>query len=162
MGNKLNELNDFSNAKIGDPVTSIRYGKGVIIIITNDEYYPIHLKFDDDTLFAFSKDGYYLEDEITPDLYKGHGHFNILFVPDVIEEIPIIDKSNYRPYSKFVDLTGKKVIGSMGIYTILASFYDNTYIVSGLKEYTCNTEELFDIFTFEDGSYCGELKEDDI
>ena len=157
MNNKINPINDFSNAKIGDPVTSIRYGKGVIE--EDHQKDMIRIRFDT-KLIVYYRDGLYNRTDVVPELYKGHGHFNILFVHDVIEEIPIVDKSNYRPYSKFVDLTGKKVISNNNeTRLILESNRNLTYT---LPEGNYDAQFLFDYFTFEDGSYCGELKEDKI
>ena len=156
MNNKINPINDFRDAKIGDPVTSVRFGKG---IIEEHTYAACRVRYDT-KLVSYYNDGYYNRSDNAPDLYKGHGHFNILFLPDIIEEIPVIDKSKYRPYTKFVDLTGRKVISNNNeTRLILESNRNGTYT---LPEGNYDAQFLFYYFTFEDGTYCGELKEDNV
>lgn len=72
---------DFSDAKVGDLVTSLIQGHGVIIEISkDDDFYPIMVKFQNDyygleedkDFFLFNADGRYLHGDFAPILFKGH------------------------------------------------------------------------------------------
>ena len=158
---KINPINDFRDAKIGDPVTSIRYGKGFI-----EEIRPTIVKVKFDTKSSpFSINCYYNRTNVFPDLYKGHGVFDIKFIPDKVGCLQVfgtngLTKDNYRLYTKFVDLTGKKVISNNDeTRLILESNRNGTYT---LPEGNYDAQFLFDYYTFEDGTPCGELKEDNV
>jgi hypothetical protein len=44
----MNNLSDFTNAKLGDPVWCLLKGEGVITSITNSAHYPIKVAFQDE------------------------------------------------------------------------------------------------------------------
>ena len=44
----MNNLSDFTNAKLGDPVWCLLKGEGFITSITNSAYYPIKVAFQDE------------------------------------------------------------------------------------------------------------------
>ena len=63
---------DFSDAKVGDKVTSSKYGYGFIRIIDDKKTaYPIEVEFES-TLEWYSLTGFYHYSNLLPTLFKGH------------------------------------------------------------------------------------------
>jgi len=152
METNINPINDFSDAKVGDLVTSIIYGKGKIIEISGDTY-PIHVSFEIDNGSEYSVDGKELIIEIIPTLYKGHIDFKIEPI------LPVIKKFKYRPYSNPNYSLLTRVVKSKfaeSKFVITAVGENNTYFV-GLKLH--GALDLLARFTFEDDTLCGELDE---
>jgi hypothetical protein len=69
--NKLKELSDFSNAKVGDKVYSIRYGEKVITNVFNGKY-PISTENCSHTI-----DGKQYIDDVSPVLFKSNPFIEI-------------------------------------------------------------------------------------
>lgn len=67
-------MNDsyFSNAKVGDKVTSLTFGHGEIVSI-KDPYttYPIEVRFYSSFSENFTMDGLWVVDDFSPNLFKG-------------------------------------------------------------------------------------------
>lgn len=61
---------DFSNAKVGDKVTHIELGRGVITELLQKPY-PIVCVFDGED-YGFTVDGKFLPTDFLPSLFKGH------------------------------------------------------------------------------------------
>lgn len=66
--NKLDH--DFTNAKVGDEVHSVRFGKGVINEIFPGEAYPISVMFSDFSEQGYTIDGKWYKENKEPDLYN--------------------------------------------------------------------------------------------
>ena len=73
---KTKEINNFSNAKVGDLVTDIVFGVGVIKNIDDGSNYPIKVNFNK-TLVLYTTNGRHYVEEIRPRLYKGHLNLSI-------------------------------------------------------------------------------------
>lgn len=146
--NTVNPINDFSTAKVDDKVTSIIYGKGIIVSINFSHEYPITVGFDTRTEISYTLNGRQIKEHNIPTLHKGHIEFDI---------IPKEVKPKYVPYSKpNYSLLGKIVINKQqnNKYIIVGVCIDNVYIIG---YYLCNNDELFNDYVFEDGTPCGEL-----
>ena len=66
---------DFSDAKVGDKVTSSIWGYGVIVYISDCSDYPIRCRFGSYSQYMnreFTLGGHYQISEILPTLFKGH------------------------------------------------------------------------------------------
>jgi len=155
MENNINPLNDFSNAKVGDLVTSIIYGKGIIVTIHDlkTSIYPICVNFTDkEKSTTYSICGRETEDDNIPTLYKGHIDFKIEPI------LPIIKEPNYRPYNKpNYGLLGKVVVSSSGSKSLITSVRDYNHYIVGDEPF--DALYLCSSFKFEDGTPCGELEE---
>lgn len=69
--------------KIGDAVTSIAYGKGVVKDVKEGSIYPIIVHFDEQkTTQTFTEEGRYSELDIVPTLILGH-YDKLKVVPDI-------------------------------------------------------------------------------
>lgn len=76
---------DFSNAKVGDLVTSLMYGHGVIETIDLNSPYPIFVKFykDNGGMYDYKGHdihGFYDRLHFSPTLFKGHIDINSLSI----------------------------------------------------------------------------------
>ena len=72
---------DFSDAKVGDLVTSLTMGYGVITQAhLEDEDYQIYIKFDKGGSDWYIKNGYCQHNHFAPTLFKGHIDINSLQV----------------------------------------------------------------------------------
>jgi len=70
------ETHDFSNAKVGDKVTCLVFGRGIISDIRHCDEYAITVKFNNDVYRRYATDGRYLL-EHNQCLYHGHVDFKI-------------------------------------------------------------------------------------
>lgn len=69
----MNKQNDFSDVKIGDKVTDLRFGHGVIHSISKSAVYPVCVSFgDDESLATYDKNGFYSKLYFAPTLFRGH------------------------------------------------------------------------------------------
>ena len=71
---------DFSNAKVGDLVTSLIYGHGYIVEINDELTYSIVVQFSGDDVESFQRNGTEFCDDFAPTLLKGHIDINSLSV----------------------------------------------------------------------------------
>lgn len=79
----MNPNSDFSDAKVGDLVTSLRHGHGVIVEVLDGFGYTIQASFGygiDEQLDLFMMDGYLLDTDFAPTLFKGHIDINSLSI----------------------------------------------------------------------------------
>ena len=82
---KLVKLNsDFTNAKVGDKVSMIGEGIGVIENIIPEDTFPIKCNIDDDKR-SFTTKGYWREHDKQAKLFNGH-HENLVVCTEVEEE----------------------------------------------------------------------------
>lgn len=63
---------DFSNAKVGDKVTSLDYGHGFIKEIAKEENYPILAYFGNGNWETYTEIGKGRKNHFLPTLFKGH------------------------------------------------------------------------------------------
>ena len=69
---------DFSDAKVGDLVTSLMYGHGVIDEVLNQSLYSIIVRFGEkdeseiDEYKQYDENGFYDRLHFAPTLFKGH------------------------------------------------------------------------------------------
>ena len=74
------ETHDFTAAKVGDKVSHLMFGNGVIKI--NDHLNtPIQVEFDHGKFGWFYSDGKYTKFDVLPTLYHGHNTFKIIATP---------------------------------------------------------------------------------
>lgn len=79
----MNSNHDFSDAKVGDLVTSLRYGYGVIIKVSKSLTYPIIVQFIKDyntDIESCNYSGLEYEKDFAPTLFKGHIDINSLSI----------------------------------------------------------------------------------
>lgn len=75
------ETHDFSNAKVGDKVTCLTFGIGVIFeILQKDLSYKLRVKFKDNSIQCYNFDGKWRWD-FPSTLYHGHVDFKIEAIP---------------------------------------------------------------------------------
>ena len=63
---------DFSDAKVGDKVTSSKYGYGVISFIKEVGVYPVRVSFEMTENIGYDLLGFYHYEDFLPTLFKGH------------------------------------------------------------------------------------------
>ena len=70
--NKLKELSDFSDAKVGDKVYSVRYGEQLIVSIISNAKFPIQT-----SNCSYTIDGKHYTDDLHPILFKSNPFIEI-------------------------------------------------------------------------------------
>ena len=75
-------MSDKKAFQVGDKVTCILWGKGVVEKVDDSLNFPVKVRFADGDSVSYTLDGKAFKSHIRPTLYHGHGTFNI----ELIEE----------------------------------------------------------------------------
>jgi hypothetical protein len=92
--------------KVGDPVTCILNGKGVVINIRESQiYFPVVVEFQSGQKDAYTPEGRQFKLDSVPSLHHGHGIFEIKFTPDPEPVYEWQWKMRHK-YDGFIQYTG--------------------------------------------------------